>query len=722
MVRLGTDSSEKTNSSSGGTSRKNYVAGNQVITHNHTTSVFNQDQTKTIRQCAVSGKQAEITHGHECPRCARWVYKDCFRRDEMCCENCYRVQRNEALEQYEARAKECLSDGVIDMSENDYLTALGCKLGLTFEDQETIVKKLKQERDKGFNLTNIENQILRTAEREIIQGLAGDEKAMEKALKTIEGIAKSHSKNLMLVVLWVSALAVTGRWSRVQKELGDIAVLRADSAPKFLLEAAVYRAAMRAQDEVPLQDAAQKFSDSLRSLERSFPGSPEYAVLQLAVQLDDYYVCGGISRDIELEIANSLATAKAASWGWSASWGWLSALLSDVENTWRNPGLGSAHAFAEKTSAQAMLFYRLIFERPEGPKMQRADMEPSNTMQMPSESETIDETPTPQPSPTGGESSRPTGSSSPDGLEQSPPELVAEKPVQNYFWGGVLIVCLVGFLILSQIYFGESFSKNTLDVKQILDEDKSTLFLIPEGIFEMGSTEGKPDEKPIRSVNLSSYFIGETEVTFGQWKSVCAWAEVNGYEFSSNAKGASDKHPVTNVSWYDAVKWCNAKSEKEKYAACYRGRGGVYRKGLEPRVDCDWTGEGYRLPTEAEWEKAARGRLNGKAFPNGNSLDTRAANFSSTGTKLVGMYSPNGFGLRDMAGNVWEWVWDYHAGSYDVRDVVNPRGPSLGAMKVLRGGGFSGSAEGCRVSDRNGLHPYESSGNLGLRVVRRPKS
>ncbi len=234
----------------------------------------------------------------------------------------------------------------------------------------------------------------------------------------------------------------------------------------------------------------------------------------------------------------------------------------------------------------------------------------------------------------------------------------------------------------------------------------------------MGSTNGRADEKPVHSVQVNAFFIAETEVTWGEWRSVLDWAKSHGYEISEG-KGTSDKHPVTDVSWYDSVKWCNAKSEKEGLRACYQVNGGVYRKGEAGTVRCDWNANGYRLPTEAEWEKAARGGLAGKKYPHGDSLEKKDANFHGSGTVEVGRYAPNGYGLRDMAGNVWEWCWDRY-GVYSLGGgaaLMNPQGPEQGSYRVIRGGNWNGSAESCAVAARNRLNPEYRYYNRGFRVA-----
>jgi formylglycine-generating enzyme required for sulfatase activity len=246
------------------------------------------------------------------------------------------------------------------------------------------------------------------------------------------------------------------------------------------------------------------------------------------------------------------------------------------------------------------------------------------------------------------------------------------------------------------------------------------MVLIPAGSFQMGDSfgEGDSDELPVQTVSVSAFWMDTVEVTKGLWDEVATWAAANGYDIGpADGEGKAADHPVWNVSWYEAVKWANARSEKDGLEPCYTVGGVVYRTG-QRAPDCNWSANGYRLPTEAEWEKAARGGAVGRRYPWGDDIDASRANYNQNngGTTPVGSYPANGYGLYDMAGNVWEWCWDWYGS--DLPGGVDPRGPASGSGRVDRGGSWISFAYVCRVADRVDYGPDNVHYYLGFRLVR----
>jgi len=274
--------------------------------------------------------------------------------------------------------------------------------------------------------------------------------------------------------------------------------------------------------------------------------------------------------------------------------------------------------------------------------------------------------------------------------------------------------------------------------------------LIPGGSFQMGDQSnplvGFSDVRPVHSVYVSAFYMGKYEVTKELWDEVRAWGASNGYtdlpagNGSYASKGAN--HPVHSISWYAMVKWCNARSQKEGLAPCYTVAGATYKTGSSTTVVCNWSANGYRLPTEAEWEKAARGGLSGKNFPWGDTITHSQANYYSSRSysydlsptrgyhptyavggnpysSPVGSFAPNGHGLYDMAGNMWERCWDWWGSSYySTSPGTDPRGPASGSYRVYRGGSWSDVANDCRAAYRIDYSPTNSYDGVGLRIAR----
>ena len=254
---------------------------------------------------------------------------------------------------------------------------------------------------------------------------------------------------------------------------------------------------------------------------------------------------------------------------------------------------------------------------------------------------------------------------------------------------------------------------------RITGNDGAPMVLIPAGEFQMGSNDGKDSEQPVHTVYVDAFYMDVYEVTNAQFKAFVdanpQWGKANiddrfrdrfylpQWTGTDYPAGKAD-HPVTWVTWYAAMAYA------------------------------EWAGK--RLPTEAEWEKAARGGLAGKKYPWGDTITHADANYdwNVDDTTPVGQYPANGYGLYDMAGNVWEWCLDaWDADVYAASD--NRRNPIAGEKtvqwlrenfktipydpdRVLRGGSWSFDAQGLRVANRAGVWPSFTDGDYGFRCVR----
>jgi formylglycine-generating enzyme required for sulfatase activity len=235
------------------------------------------------------------------------------------------------------------------------------------------------------------------------------------------------------------------------------------------------------------------------------------------------------------------------------------------------------------------------------------------------------------------------------------------------------------------------------------------LVLIPAGTFLMGSPDADkdadPDEKPRHRVRITRpFYLGTTEVTQGQYRAVTG-------ENPSHFKG-SDDLPVENVSWNDAIAYCNKLSELEGLKPYYQFGPGVPSGG-----------DGYRLPTEAEWEYACRaGSTTRYSFgDDAASLGEYAWFDGNSGEKThpVGQKRPNAWGLYDMHGNVWEWCRDgWDADYYKNSPVADPLGPSQAAFRVIRGGGWNFNPRHARSANRDWITPGLRYDFLGFRLAR----
>jgi formylglycine-generating enzyme required for sulfatase activity len=294
----------------------------------------------------------------------------------------------------------------------------------------------------------------------------------------------------------------------------------------------------------------------------------------------------------------------------------------------------------------------------------------------------------------------------------------------------------ITYSIMVLLLFGSGCKKESgteppsdTNSSRILSKD---MMKVEGGTFTMGSSNSLDVyANPPHAVTLSGFSMSMTEIRWGTWDTVYQWAIHNRYlDLPPGNKGylnGDAAHPVTEVSWWDVVRWCNALSEMEGLIPVYYTStnftdSSVFRAGnidiLSTMVH--WSANGYRLPTEAEWEYAARGGNKSKyyIYSGSNNMDSMGWYSSNSGinTHPVGMKAPNELGFYDMSGNVREWCWDSYK-VYGSAAETNPHGGTNGGGQILRGGSYLDKDYNCRVAYRM----YISHGpvlRFGFRCVR----
>jgi formylglycine-generating enzyme len=271
---------------------------------------------------------------------------------------------------------------------------------------------------------------------------------------------------------------------------------------------------------------------------------------------------------------------------------------------------------------------------------------------------------------------------------------------------------------------------------------------VPGGVFQMGDPAGNADEKPLHQVLLQDFLMAKTETTYADfsrfvdatgyvtdaersggsyvWDSLgwhqrtgVLWQHDESGVLRAQTKGIYGQYPVLHVSWNDAVQYCNWRSKQEKLVQVYEFQGDTLR--------INFKANGYRLPTEAEWEYAASGGIPKEIQPYAGNGTLKTIGWYSGnahhGVKPVRLKRPNARGLFDLTGNVWEWCQDWYDREYysTPQQASNPSGPALGKERSVRGGSWNNNATHCRIANRTSRFPDFRDGSIGFRVVRTAK-
>ncbi|RBA28826.1 formylglycine-generating enzyme family protein [Flavobacterium tibetense] len=237
------------------------------------------------------------------------------------------------------------------------------------------------------------------------------------------------------------------------------------------------------------------------------------------------------------------------------------------------------------------------------------------------------------------------------------------------------------------------------------------------GTYKMGSKDSDKtadnDEQKEHDVTIKTFEISKFEVTVWEWKQ---YTKANKFKMPLKPEwGWQDNYPINGITWEEAIAYCNWLSKKEKLQPVYSKQG--------PNYVCNFKANGYRLPTEAEWEFAAKGGVKSKGykFSGGNNANEVAWHkaISKNSPHTVGTKLPNELGLYDMSGNVWEWCWDwYNKDYYKIEKGDNPKGPEMGERRTVRGGSWDSQVNYLRPANRISTPPNKTHEFYGFRVAR----
>lgn len=306
-------------------------------------------------------------------------------------------------------------------------------------------------------------------------------------------------------------------------------------------------------------------------------------------------------------------------------------------------------------------------------------------------------------------------------IEQAIEQESISKMRKTFILLSVLAVLVIAYTLFTEFWDRPDYSKKTDQTSQSDDKEQTEtdplssekienlpirLVHVKGDTLVIGSMapEAKADEFPLKEIGLKDFYIGVYEVTQREWKMV----------FPSNPSLFKDDYkPVENVSFYEAIEFCNLKSELDNLQPCYEYR--------DNELFCDFNANGYRLPTEAEWEFAAKEGQRYSPYLYSGTSDFQEAGWflgnSSAQTQQVGQKKPNKLGVYDLNGNIFEWVWNWYSSySYRIRDPY--RGPDSGSDKVIRGGSWYHSTGDMRNTNRGYAKPFTKSNYIGFRVAR----
>ena len=762
------------------------VIGGSIIEHKedtlisgNATIIKNEDQSKQIKQCHICGSLVSIIEGFVCPECGRFTCKNCYNGDENCCIECIEKNSEQKNIRYKDVLNTFLADGKIDIEERKKLNLLQQELGLSPEKANQLEKEIRNNLVNKNKLTTFEKMNLKRAEE-----LFYNEEKINEALNLIKPVYQSHKTeeevlNLFLPILaedspkeaikliddlqidiisaYVTSIGIYFKQNNLieaEKKLEQAFNIWEDNSILKCYRVLFNYAMYKQFNDVAFFEQAKKQLSQFKKTDNALELSYQTKVRDLlkeeigenvteynkdfCVKNGLYYYIMSNNPLLTKEENEKIKKEKEVLRQKKIEEELNQKKEEEIKKTEESLSKLQEHILENKKeySLEELKKVEEEFHNPEiqyyisGRYFKNEDFE--NCFLMAKKS-----------------------------AEQGyiPAQYMLGKmyyeglgTIQNYYeaviWyrkaaekGDSTSQYKLGLMYyngqaVKQDYTeaekwltkaaeqGEIGAQKTLEniKKETKKEIPNDFVFIEGGTFRMGSEFGDRDERPVHNVTVSSFYMCKHQVTQEEYKTIM------GGNPSFDPFG---KKPAEKISWYDAIEYCNKRSIKEGLTPAYKLNGNVDtikwgdKGNLWDSVECDYSANGYRLPTEAEWEYAAGERFISRAFKYSGSNDINSVGWYSDNsqgyTHSVMTKKPNNLFLYDMSGNVYEWCWDWFE-TYDYKDQTNPKGPSFGSVKIIRGGCYMYSESECRITFRNNENPALRYNFIGFRVVRSDKT
>ena len=637
---------------------KNLVSGNQHITN---TTVVNQDETRAVRVCTVSGRQARVIEGYTCPSCSSWVHLDYFDQATMMCSSCRQKKTGNAIEVFRSRVQAVLTDGILSREEIAELKHVGSELGISEAEQDKILSQTRaQLKPADKRLSMLDRTKFKTAMRQLCQRESPE--AQLSALKALKVLHKAYPSDLDIASLLVLCAALSVKHGNAlelialaEGALRESQAFSFDSPKKYLLKAAFYRGIglLLGSGAATLVDsqAQQSFSatdteaiaqfiggcsyghqQEASNLEALFPESAEAQAVQVAGLLDHFFETGEIP-EVQQEISDFLPTIDAKSDGSPTQ-----QAMAILCNSWPTGDLSSAPSHnLEPHFVEGRLLYELLFSlNLRTLKQNELSQRDADLAQFRTEPE----------------------------ANKVVLLRIPKSPVVLDFCG-----CPAGSFMMGSPREEEECHGMVEGMKLNYEQHKA----------------GIDRRVPVRFA--CGFLMGRTTITYEQWNAV------TGENPRALDRYKKNGMPANRVSWNMAVEFCEKLNALELVPSGWR----------------------VSLPTEAQWEYACRAGTTGPyAGPSLDALGWFKGNSDGDDPQPVAQKAPNPWGIFDMHGNVLEHCLDWCTDYLDADVFCQGKTPST--KHIIRGGCSNFDAKSCRSASRMGCDDGSAHDNIGFRV------